>query len=79
MEVKKKYVNRAICFEDLKPGEVFVYDDDVYLRLYVTYYVDKDEDSFYNAVNLGNGELVGIYGNDPVIRPSKVFAMEVLY
>lgn len=76
MEVKMKYSNREVYFEDIERGEVFVYDDDAYLRLDKTYELDDDPD--VNAVHLRTGELCH-FCSDLVIRPTKIFPMEIIY
>lgn len=77
MEVKMKYANREVSFQDIGRGEVFIYDADAYLRLDKTYELDGDDDGA-NAVHLKTGELCLFY-SEQVIRPTKVFPMEIVY
>jgi hypothetical protein len=76
MEVKLKYYNREVYFEDIEKGEVFVYDDDAYLRLTKTYELEDEPD--VNAIHLKTGELC-YFCTEGVIRPAKVFPMEIIY
>ena len=77
MEVKLKYSNREVYFEDIERGEVFIYDDEAYLRLVQTFELDGDNDDV-NAVHLRSGELC-FFCHEQVIRPTKVFPMEIVY
>ena len=77
MEVKMKYSNREVYLEDIDRGEVFVYEDEAYLRLIKTYELDDDPD--VNAIHLGTGELCHFCDYDLVIRPTKIFPMEIVY
>lgn len=77
MEVKMKYSNREVYFQDIGRGEVFIYEDEAYLRLDKTYELDGDDDDA-NAVHLETGELCLFY-SELVIRPHKVFPMEIVY
>lgn len=77
MDVKMKYSNREVYFENIDRGEVFVYDDDAYLRLDKTYELDDDPD--VNTIHLRTGELCHFCDCDPVIRPTKIFPMEIVY
>jgi hypothetical protein len=76
MEVKLKYSNREVYFEDIERGEVFVYDDDAYLRLDKTYELEDEPD--VNAIHLKTGELCHFCA-EGVIRPIKIFPMEIVY
>lgn len=77
MEVKMRYSNREVYFEDIERGEVFIYNDEAYLRLVRTYELDGDDDDA-NAVHLETGELCHFY-SEQVIRPTKIFPMEIVY
>lgn len=76
MEVKMKYSNREVFFQDIERGEVFVYEDEAYLRLVRTYELDGDDD--VNAIHLETGELCH-FCTECVIRPTKIFPMEIVY
>ena len=76
MEVKVKYSNREVYFEDIERGEVFIYEDEAYMRLDKTY--EMEDDSDVNAVHLKTGELWHFY-SEQVTRPTKIFPMEVVY
>ena len=67
MEIKDERKNEKSIFEDLLPGDVFEYDDKIFMR---TDEVERgtDEDEFYNAVSLNKGNFVTIYPNE-VITP----------
>ena len=77
MEVKLKYSNREVYYQDIERGEVFIYEDEAYLRLVRTYELDGDDDDA-NAVHLETGELY-YFHSECVIRPTKVFPMEIVY
>ena len=76
MEVKVKYSNRDVYFEDIERGEVFVYLDEAYMRLDKTYELEEEDDM--NSVHLLTGELYS-FTTERVTRPTKVFPMEVVY
>lgn len=78
MEVKMKYSNREVYFEEIERGEVFVYDDDAYLRLDKTYELEDNYSDDVNAVHLKTGELCH-FCSELVTRPTKVFPMEIIY
>ncbi len=76
MEVKMKYSNRVIYFEDIERGEVFIYDDEAYLRLDKTYELEDEPD--INAVHLESGEACH-FCSEHVTRPIKISPIEVVY
>jgi hypothetical protein len=78
MEVKMKYSNREVYFQGIERGEVFVYEDEAYLRLDRTYELDGN-DNDANAIHLETGELCYFCDCNQVIRPTKVFPMEIVY
>lgn len=77
MEVKMKYSNREVYFEEIERGEVFIYEDEAHLRLVRTYELDGDDDDA-NAVHLETGALCH-FCSELVTRPTKVFPMEIVY
>lgn len=76
MEVKMKYSNREVYFEEIDRGEVFIYQDEAYMRLDKTYELEGDDD--VNAIYLGTGELCH-FCSELIVRPTKVFPMEIVY
>ena len=69
MEVKMKCSNHEVYFEEIERGEVFVYEDESYLRLDETYELENRND--VNAVRLETGELC-YFCSAYVTRPTKV-------
>ena len=78
MEIKMKYSNREVYFEDIERGEVFVYEEEAYLKLMNIYDLEDGAIPAANAVHLKSGEVCYFDGEN-VIRPIKVFPMEVVY
>ena len=82
MEIKVKQNSGEVFFTTVKPGQVFVYDEYVYMRLADTYSTYDHHGDFiedYNAICLSDGDLFHISDCDVVLLPIKIVPMEVTY
>ena len=80
MQIKVKRNDREVFFPTVEPGQIFIYDDLVYMRLNDDYAVHDGYGDFvddFNAVLLLRGELYHFGNSDMVQLPIKVTPLEV--
>ena len=76
MKVTAKQNPTTIRFKDVDLGQVFVYDDEIYMKLAMDYHA---YDEVFRAVHLETGELCPFDNFDEVELPIKIVHMEVTY
>lgn len=82
MKVITKQVANEVRFQDILDGQVFMYEEEAYMKLdmsYRTYDENGYEAEAWNAVHLGNGELCEFHDYDLVLRPMRVSGIEIEY
>ena len=62
MKIVNENTKESIYFEDIKIGEVFKYDKCYYMKIQDIPYMDDGEESYYNAINLVNGDAIEFAG-----------------
>lgn len=55
----KKYV----CFKEIKQGEVFKYQDDLFMKIEE---IEAESENIMNAIFLADGELINFYDHELV-------------
>ena len=69
-------------FRDVEPGQVFIYDEGIYMKLDTAYRTHDEcgyEEAIWSAVYLENGELCQFDGYEYVKLPVKVTPMEITF
>lgn len=82
MKVNTKHATKEVHFQDISHGQIFVYNDEVFMRLdmqYVTYDDHGYEAETWNAVHLESGELNEFHDYDAVFCPSRIGTLEIEY
>ena len=54
------------CFENLVPGDVFAFEDRIFMRIETIEY-GSDEDEYYNAVSVKDGVLSKFEEDDSIV------------
>ena len=82
MKVVTKQVANEVRFQDILDGQVFMYEDEAYMKL-DQFYRTHDENGYeaetWNSVHLGSGELCEFHCYDLVLRPVRVSGIEIEY
>ena len=83
MKVITKQATATVTFNDVAPGQIFIYnDDEVYMKLDSAYRSCDErgyEDATWSAVHLESGELCEFDAYHAVIIPHRVTPMEVIW
>lgn len=66
MEIKDERNNKSELFENLFPGDVFAFEDRIFMRVETIEY-GNDEDEYFNAVSVEEGNLFKFEENDSII------------
>lgn len=67
MEIKdERETYRYEYFEYLSPGDVFALEDRIFMRIETVEY-GNDEDEYYNAISVEEGNLFKFEENDSVV------------
>lgn len=77
MKITEKRIESDINFQDIMEGEVFVYEEEFYMKLCGEY--ESADESNCNVVHLMTGELTRFPDYEQVTRPIKVVPMEVYW
>ena len=75
MKITEKRIENEINFQDIAEGEVFVYEEEFYMKLCGEY--DGTDNLCCNTVHLTTGELSNFGHWEQVVRPIKIVPMEV--
>ena len=74
MKITNKRIETTTNFDNIEWGEVFVHEDEIYMKADGEYICD---DESYNAIHLTTGQFCRFGDYEQVTRPVKVIPMEV--
>lgn len=66
MEIKDERKNKERAFKELRPGDIFEFDEDFFMKTEKVEFGD-DEGDFYTAVNVDDGGFATFYPFELVI------------